>query len=104
MLVAILLYKIHFSATSQVPVVFHSPNTVLKLKVSSEAQGNLLIVNPHKSKRQMIYFQHTLVQDIHYHSKREEREHREELLDQSKPKTQQDKLQIPSKGFDGSDC
>lgn len=42
----------------------------------------------------MTYFQHTMVQDTHDHSKVEEMEQNEEILAQSKIKTQQGKLQI----------
>jgi hypothetical protein len=45
-------------------------------------------------KKQVTHFQHIMAQNIHDHYKREQREHSEETLDQSKNETQQGKLQI----------
>ena len=40
---------------------------------------------------QIIYFHHTMAQNMHYYSKREEMCHGAEILDQNKTKTQQGK-------------
>jgi hypothetical protein len=57
-----------------------------KFKVSSETCGNLFTETPSiiKIKTQITYFQHTMAQNVHYHSKGEEREHSEETLEDGK--------------------
>lgn len=43
-------------------------------------------------KMRITYFQHTVTQNINYHSKSEKGGHNMEILDESKTKTQLDKL------------
>ena len=47
-----------------------------------------------KIQKQITYSQHTMAQDIHYHSKMEEGEDSEEMLDQSKTENRLGKLCI----------
>lgn len=63
-------------------------------EVFSETQGNLLILTTIKFKKQVMYFQHIMAQNIHYHYRREWREYSEEILGQSKNEIHQGKLQI----------
>lgn len=47
-----------------------------------------------KIKKKIIYFQLSIVQDIHHFSKRERREHGGKILDQMETENLQGKLQI----------
>lgn len=65
-------------------------------KVSSNTQGNILSVRSCKIRKQVTSFQHTMAQNIHLHSKREEREHSEGRLGQDKTEAQQDRTLNPT--------
>ena len=50
--------------------------------------GREKTVNSCEIKKQITYFQHIMAQNIHFHSKMEDWEHSEEILDQRKMETQ----------------
>lgn len=82
-----------FSPTLKLPIVFHGLNTVLKFKISSETQGDSLIVAPYKSKL------HTF--NIHWHKiyitipkGRNGDRVKKKNTEPKQDKTQQGKLQI----------
>ena len=81
------------SLTSEISTVLYSLNTVKFRSLFGDSWSHLTEI-PCKIKieNQIMYFQHTVVQYIH-HSKREEGEHSEEILNQWKTETQQSNLQ-----------
>lgn len=87
--------KIHL-VTSMIFIFCSSPYTVEMSKVSSNTQGNLLSVRSCKIRKQVTSFQYTMAQNIHLHSKREEREHSEGRLVQDKTEAQQDRTSNPT--------
>ena len=84
-----------FSPASKSLIIFHSLNIVSKFKVLSETHGNLLTITfcKIKIKQQITNLQYTMAQKLCSHSKREEKEHSEDILAQSKPENELDKLQ-----------
>lgn len=78
------------------PLSYITLNTIGKSKYwgSSRTQGNILIVTPCKIKKQTTYLQHTVTQNLYYHSKEEEWGHNEKILKQIKTKIQHSTLQI----------
>lgn len=87
--------KMHL-VTSVIFIICSSPYTVEMPKASSNTQGNLLSVRSCKIRKQVTPFQYTMAQNIHLHSKREEREHSEGRLDQDKTEAQQDRTSNPT--------
>lgn len=82
--------------TSVIFIFCSSPYAVEMSKVSSNTQGNLLSLRSCKIRKQVTSFQYTMTQNIHLHSKREEREHSEGRLDQDKTEAQQDRTSNPT--------
>lgn len=60
-----------YAPTSK-PPDFYSHNSGSKSKLLSETQSNLLIITPGETKKQIMYFQHEMAQNIYYRSKRED--------------------------------
>jgi hypothetical protein len=75
--------------------VVETPPFFLKSKIYFKTQSSLFIASPYKIKERITYFQHTIAQNIHYHSKREKEGHSKKILDQSYTENQQSKHQIP---------
>lgn len=78
-----------YSLTSKIHVFVESQHcfkiqSLVRLKANSELK------TPVKPKN-ITYFQYTMAKNVHYHSKREELGHSEEILYQSKNETQQGK-------------
>ena len=67
-----------------------------KFKVFSETHGNLLNYNLlwNQNQMQITYCQQSMAQDIYYHSRRDEREHNEDILDPNRNENKQGKHHI----------
>lgn len=69
MFMAITIVIYIFSWTSKISVVFQSEDFKISMsKVSSENQGDILIVAPFTIKMQILFLQHTMAQNINNHS------------------------------------
>ena len=83
-----------FSPSSKLLIVFQSQDCLRAQSIVWDSQQSLHCYLLKKKKRQFTHSQHTTVLNIQHRSKKEEQGHREEMVGQSKSKTQQGKLQI----------
>lgn len=83
------------SPTLKVPIVILSQHCLKVRTLFWDSKQSLNCNPPYKLKRQIIYFLHTVAQNIHYYySKGDEKGHNEQIVDQSK--TQESGVNSPS--------